>query len=220
MLPNDSNFITISLARALSAAGMFEQVRGRETWSGMTIVQRQQGIPTQFVRVCVCTNRGLQYTKHEHRTGRKLDLAPLSGEHVSWWGHQRELTYWADSYDTHTCASLPPAFSPDSQSLSLSFFIPLPPFLKSFLSFSFSSFVSFLSLSFSLPIFSSSALRLFRSVCLFLFFADRRGENGENRANGKAKYVRLTNIPCLISNVMFKILVQIQNRCDQQKKLF
>ena len=103
---------------------MFEQVRGRETWSGMTIVRRQQGIST-----CVCRDARVCAGKriHERWTRRKLgsSTTPLSGEHVSWWGHQRELTYWVDSYDTHTCASLP-TFPSDSVSLSLSRLCPLP----------------------------------------------------------------------------------------------
>lgn len=49
-------------------------------------------------------------------TKRKLGLLPLNGEHVSWWGHQRELTYWVDSYATRTrmCMPVRPTFPSDS----------------------------------------------------------------------------------------------------------
>lgn len=81
---------------------MFEQVRGRETWGW-----RLFGVTRLY------NARARAYYTRTRETKTRLS----SGEHVSWWGHQRELTYWVDSYDTHTCASLslpsiPAFFSP------------------------------------------------------------------------------------------------------------
>lgn len=50
------------------------------------------------------TRERVLYGTNAEEARNENSAPPLSGEHVSWWGHQRELTYWVDSYDTHTWA--------------------------------------------------------------------------------------------------------------------
>lgn len=110
-------------------------------------------------------NARVYYTHTRHKRARFKPRAQetktprllrSSGEHVSWWGHQRELTYWVDSYDTHTCAPLSSSFlsfrfvphffsSPPPPPLFavVLFILCLPsfPFLRFPIFFPFSSFV-------------------------------------------------------------------------------